>query len=181
MSDQQQNNPGTQPSQDGLRTSLSALTEYEEVTFRIRKADRRVVMNTNLALIIENLNKAISEFAPRISNGILQKDAVTANFSFKELQYFLQETDDSLERLKEMVEDAFLLETNVVAKIRAKSGVPIKSEDLNKAIKESTEQIKEEKDRVAKRKSDKAKASKKKASKEVKKKVEKKTPKKAKK
>ena len=141
----------------------SLTVEYDELTFRVRKGDRAAMTNSYLALLLQNVDKASQNFVVKASQYIRAGNGILAKKYIDEYIFFLEESVDSFSRLGEILEETLILDSKVEAHLTVKPDVPYNADELNEAIKESTQEIQKKKKEIKKRKE--SKAAKKKAKK----------------
>ena len=139
--------------------------EYDDITIRVRKDDKVVMLNNYLGLIITNLEEGNQACVMPISEALLGRNPYRVKKALNAWRALLEETLHGVEQLDELVDEVLTVDSPIFAKIKVKPGQPYRSEDINRMIKKSQEEVKKTKDKAIKRKAAKAKkASSKKAS-----------------
>jgi hypothetical protein len=164
MSDESSLPPGQQTEKPVELHPNSKNVKYEDLIFTVRESDSHLLINGYLSLLLQNVEKASSNFVVKASHNLRLKNGDLAKEQLDEYVYFLKEAQERFESLSELIEETLVAKSSTLAKITAQTGVPYSSAELNEMVQESQKEITAEKKRLKDRKESKLKAASKKES-----------------
>ena len=124
-----------------------AKLEYEEMVFSVRKTDRKKMIQSFLAMTVNNLEQAAVENLSVISESILNENAERAKDALEGYIEYANEYSEHLSQILDLIVEHMFVETKQ-AKLKFKSGEKIKMSDLNEKISEKMKEDSEKKQKM---------------------------------